>query len=103
MGVALVLRDLATLLKGLGLIVLLWVRRDTAPAQGERLFSLAVLCIHCTAELLLHFMLTAWLLCCVHTVQLMTYFAFHSGKYQLYTVLKTLVVQSTNCTTILDN
>ena len=49
-GVALVLWDLATLLKGLRLIVLLWVRRDTAPDQGERIFSLAVLCTNCTAD-----------------------------------------------------
>ena len=26
-------------------------------------------------------------------VQLVTYFAFHSGKYQLYTVYKSLIVQ----------
>ena len=50
MGVALVIRDLATPLKGLGLIILLWVRWDTVPAQGERLFSLAMLCTHCTAD-----------------------------------------------------
>ena len=39
----------------------------------------------------------------LYTVQLMTSFAFHSGKYQLNTDYKSLVVQSKNCTTILDN
>ena len=32
----------------------------------------------------------------------MSSFSFHSGKYKLYTVYKSLVVQSTNCTTISD-
>ena len=37
MGASFVLRDSATPLKGRGLTVLLWVRRDTGPAQGERM------------------------------------------------------------------
>ena len=46
MGASLVLRDSATPLKGRGLTVLLWVRRDNDPAQGEKLTYLAVLCVH---------------------------------------------------------
>ena len=42
---------------GLWLIVFLWVRQDTKPAQGKRLFSLAVLCTYFAAQLLLHFIL----------------------------------------------
>ena len=45
-------------------------------AQGERLFSLAVLCIHCTAELLLHFILRS---SAVHSVQ-----KFGCTEYKLY-------------------
>ena len=54
MGASLVLRDSATPLKGMGLTLLLWVRRDSDPAQGERLIyqSSCALCTHCTAEIL---------------------------------------------------
>ena len=52
MGSSLFLWDSATPLKGRGLTVLLWVRRDTGPAQGKGcIFSLTELCTLCTAEL----------------------------------------------------
>ena len=54
MGASLVLRDSATPLKGRGLTVLLWVRRDFNPAEGEMLTyqSSCAAFTHVTAELL---------------------------------------------------